>query len=60
MEEKMNYEKTTWQNGDIITAEKLNNIEDGIANGCPKFIQIRERFPSLSQEPTKEDMEFFR
>lgn len=26
------YIKTEWKNGDIITAEKLNNIEDGIAN----------------------------
>ena len=29
----MSYNKTTWTNGDIITAEKLNNIEDGIASG---------------------------
>lgn len=28
----MDYTKTNWQNGDIITAEKLNHIEDGIAN----------------------------
>lgn len=28
----MTYEKTTWVDGDIITAEKLNHIEDGIAN----------------------------
>ena len=26
----MSYEKQTWQNGDIITAEKLNHMEDGI------------------------------
>ena len=26
----MSYTKTTWQNGDTITAEKLNNMEDGI------------------------------
>ena len=26
------YVKTEWQTGDIITAEKLNNIEDGIYN----------------------------
>ena len=26
----MAYEKTTWQTGDTITAEKLNNIEQGI------------------------------
>ena len=28
----MSYEKQTWQNGDIITAQKLNHIEDGIPN----------------------------
>lgn len=28
----MSYTKTTWQNGDTITAEKLNHIEDGIAD----------------------------
>lgn len=26
----MSYSKTTWQNGDLITSEKLNNIEMGI------------------------------
>ena len=28
----MTYEKNTWANGDVITAAKLNNMEDGIAN----------------------------
>lgn len=28
----MAYEPTEWKNGDIITAEKLNKIENGIAN----------------------------
>ena len=28
----MSYEKNTWSNGDIITAEKLNHIEDGISD----------------------------
>ena len=26
----MSYEKQTWANGDVITAEKLNHIEDGV------------------------------
>ena len=26
----MSYNKTTWNSGDVITAEKLNNIESGI------------------------------
>lgn len=28
----MSYEKQTWKNGETITAEKLNHIEDGIAS----------------------------
>lgn len=32
----MTYNKTTWVNGDIITAEKLNNIENGIENSLQK------------------------
>lgn len=28
----MSYEKQTWVDGDLITADKLNHIEDGIAN----------------------------
>lgn len=28
----MSYEKQTWTTGDIITAEKLNHIENGIEN----------------------------
>ena len=36
------YIKTEWKNGDIITAEKLNHIEDGIANisGGTKIIDL--------------------
>lgn len=29
----MSYEKNTWQKGDVITANKLNHMEDGIAGG---------------------------
>lgn len=29
----MAYEKNTWVTGDVITAEKLNHAEDGIAAG---------------------------
>ena len=28
----MAYTKNTWKTGDIVTSEKLNHIEDGIAN----------------------------
>ena len=30
----MAYEKQTWQTGDVITQEKLNHMEDGIANSA--------------------------
>ena len=26
----MSYTKTTWANGDVITAQKMNNIQNGI------------------------------
>ena len=29
----MAYEPTTWRSGDIVTSEKLNKMEQGIANG---------------------------
>lgn len=28
----MSYDKQTWTNGEVITADKMNHIEDGIAN----------------------------
>lgn len=28
----MSYEKNTWAEGDVVTSEKLNHIEDGVAN----------------------------
>lgn len=31
------YEKQTWKTGDVITEEKLNHIEDGIAS-CGMFV----------------------
>lgn len=35
----MSYEKNIWQAGDVITAAKLNNIEDGIeaASNIPTY-----------------------
>lgn len=29
----MSYDKTIWENGDVITSEKLNKIEQGIEDG---------------------------
>jgi len=36
----MGYEKQTWANGDVITADKLNHMEDGIAGGELEVIKI--------------------
>lgn len=38
----MAYNKTEWQNGDVITAEKLNNMENGIEEtfSSEKLIKI--------------------
>lgn len=38
----MAYEKQTWTNGDLITAEKLNHIEDGIAQGGGGVLTVIE------------------
>ena len=40
----MAYEKQTWQTGDVITQEKLNHMEDGIANvgGGAEFVKLIE------------------
>lgn len=36
----MSYEKQTWTNGDVITAEKLNHMEDGIAGAGGGILKI--------------------
>ena len=34
----MAYTPTEWKSGDVITAEKLNNIEEGVQNGNNIFV----------------------
>lgn len=36
----MGYEKTTWETGDVITAEKLNNLEVGVVNSGTPVLQL--------------------
>ena len=50
----MSYQKNTWQNGDIITAQKLNNIEEGIVNstGYSCSSKITEYFNSSETTST--------
>lgn len=49
----MNYEKNIWTSGDVITAEKLNHIEDALAemlNGSDVDAEDK-----LNVDPTKPD-----
>ena len=36
----MSYTPTTWATGDVITAEKLNNMENGIVNGIANSLSV--------------------
>lgn len=36
----MSYEKTNWKTGDVITSEKLNHLEEGIADRDAKIATI--------------------
>ena len=36
----MAYVKTTWQTGDVITADKLNNMEGGIEAVSPETLEM--------------------
>lgn len=38
----MTYNKTNWQNGDIITADKLNNLENGVSNNDINIASVTE------------------
>ena len=53
----MAYNKNTWQNGDVITAEKLNNIEDGIENVDSLNLVNGEAIHSLRGTGTAEENE---
>lgn len=36
----MSYNKTNWQTGDVVTAQKLNNIEEGIETADGKIVVV--------------------
>ena len=51
----MSYNKTTWNSGDIITAQKLNKIENGIENTSsglysPRIINLSELTSSTDND----------
>ena len=43
----MAYIKNTWQTGDVVTSEKLNNIEQGVAAACPVLF-VHESYDASS------------
>ena len=54
----MSYEKQTWQTGDIITAEKLNHMEDGIKE-APGYIVTNNKTTIFEGELTTTSMGSF-
>ena len=55
----MPYTKTTWQDGDIITTEKLNKIENGIeqaSSGGGRIIDLNEFEYSEEVDPNNIDI----
>ena len=40
----MSYEKQTWQTGDVITDDKLNHMEDGIAGAGGEPLLVHESY----------------
>ena len=67
----MSYTKTNWTKGDVITAEKLNKMEDGIEQAgsgsgggdggySPRIIDIRSLSPTatMNYEPGLEMADF--
>lgn len=55
----MAYSKTTWVNGDTITAEKLNNIENGVAENDDKkayVIKCTENNSTYTLDKTYEEI----
>lgn len=48
----MSYTPTNWKRGDVITADKLNNMESGIANDNVLFINLQENDGSYTADKT--------
>jgi len=44
----MSYTKTTWSDGDIITANKMNNIETGVESLNTDVGQLQTDLDSLT------------
>lgn len=55
----MSYTPTEWKNGDIITAAKMNNIEQGIVDAAGgSFTETDPTVPGWAKQPTKPSYNF--
>lgn len=53
------YTKTEWKNGDVITADKLNNMEDGIAGGSGSsktYVTADHGTNKIAKDLTEDDL----
>ena len=50
----MSYNKKIWKNGDIITKERMNNIEDGIYDAHDEINAIDNELSSQIKESAKD------
>lgn len=54
----MSYEPTNWVTGDIVTAEKLNKIEQGIVDGNVLFVHFTAKaLNTISSDKTFVEIE---
>lgn len=51
----MSYAATNWATGDVITAEKLNNIENGIENASDSVFMVTITYFSVAENTFKCD-----
>lgn len=52
----MAYEKTTWAAGDVVTAAKLNNLENGVANASVIILDGTQENNTLKLNMTAGDL----
>lgn len=50
------YEKQYWENGDLITAEKFNNIENGIETNACFIINVNSEGQNLILDKTYKEI----
>lgn len=55
----MSYEKQTWASGDVITAEKLNHMEEGITT-IPPIMIIHDNSDTGALDKTWQEIHDFR